>query len=320
MNATPALRIQGLVKHYRRGLFGSRNPVPAVAGVDLEVGPGETLALVGESGSGKTTLARCALGLQDIDAGSIELLGQRLAALRGAALDRFRHRVQPLFQDADAHLNPGLRVRRILAETARLHRPGEPEAALIDDVLQQVGLTARAHAWPHELSGGERRRVGIARLLLCRPELVIADEPTAGLDAARKADVMGLLLASEKPRATLIISHDLPLVAAVADRMVVMLAGRVIERMPTATLAGGAHHPYTAELLAAAGLHAGEPPVVPTGTALGASSPGCPFVGRCALELPRCRTERPRALEQEPGHTIACHAVASDGSAGAPSR
>ncbi|RME21440.1 MAG: ABC transporter ATP-binding protein, partial [Deltaproteobacteria bacterium] len=246
MNPVPALRIQGLVHRYRRGLVGRRARQPAVDDVDLLLAPGEVLALVGESGSGKTTLSRCALGLLPAERGRIEVLGHDLATLRGRELDRLRRRVQPLFQDPDAHLNPGLTVRRILAETVRLHRGGEAEGPLIAAALRQVGLQEREHALPHELSGGERRRVGIARLLLCHPTLIVADEPTAGLDAARKAELMELLLAvGGVGRSVLLISHDLPLVAACADRIAVMIAGRIVERFPARDLYTRPHHPYT---------------------------------------------------------------------------
>ena len=308
-----ALSIRGLVKHYPRGLLGRRDPVAAVDDVDLVVRRGEVVALVGESGSGKTTLARCALALLRPDAGRIEVLGTDIQALSGHTLDNFRRRVQPLFQDPSAHLNPGLRVQEILAETARLHRPDERRAPLLDEVLDQVGMGHRRRAFPHELSGGERRRVGIARLLLCRPELVIADEPTAGLDAARKAEIMELMLRGEPAdRATLLISHDLPLVAAIAHRIIVMVGGRVVERMDTSSIASPIHHPYTAELLAASGLRGEPPPVLPHARGADAGSPGCPLFGRCTLALSACARTRPLERAVSLTHRIACHAMTTD--------
>lgn len=310
----PALRLRGLVKRYRRGWLGRRDALPAVDGVDLDLGPGEVLALVGESGSGKTTLARCALGLLRPDEGSVELLGQALAGISRRDMEALRRRAQPLFQDPDAHLNPGLDVREILLESARLHRPGEPAAALVDQALEAVGLQHRDAALPHELSGGERRRVGIARLLLCRPALVVADEPTSGLDAARKAEVLDLLLSVGGPtRAALVISHDLALAGSRADRVAVMVSGRIVERLPAASLRAGPHHPYTAELLAAAGL--GDPTQVPLtpGVAAGPGSPGCPLDGRCALASAACATTRPPERALASGHVVACHAFAEHG-------
>ncbi len=308
---SPTLRVRGLVKRYRRGLLAQRVAQAAVDDVDLDLLPGEVLALVGESGSGKTTLSRCALGLLPFERGSIEVFGTSMQSLSGRRLDRFRKRVQPLFQDPNAHLNPGLSVRRILVETARLHRAGEPEQPLVDAVLRQVGLVERAEALPHELSGGERRRVGIARLLLCRPELIIADEPTAGLDAARKAEVMELLLAAGgDQRSILIISHDLPLVAASADRLAVMVAGRIVERCPASGLATSAHHPYTDELLGAAGLSAGGSTLSDARDRALDRPSGCPFATRCQLAGPLCHTQRPAEVHLGPGHSVACHAAA----------
>lgn len=317
MSLTPqALSLRGLVKRYPHGLLGRRDPVAAVDGVDLELVRGEVVALVGESGSGKTTLARCALGLLRPDAGQVEVLGTPLASLRGRALDRFRRRVQPLFQDADAHLHPALRVEEILAETARLHRPDERAEPLLVEVMEQVGVAHRRRAFPHELSGGERRRVGIARLLLCRPELVIADEPTAGLDAARKADIMDLLLrGAPTDRATLVISHDLPLMAAVARRIVVMVGGRIVERFAVDALRGPHHHPTTTALLAAAGMLAEAQPLSSLALAAGRAAPGrcgCPLAGRCAWELPVCEATRPPEHSLGPEHQVACHALAPD--------
>jgi len=307
----PALDIRGLVKHYRSGLLGRRVSSAAVDLVDLRVAPDEVVALVGESGSGKTTLARCALALLVPDQGQIDVLGTNIHSLRGRALDRFRRRVQPLFQDPDAHLNPGLRVIEILRETTRLHRQGEPREKLIEDVLDQVGLSGRRLALPHQLSGGERRRVGLARVLLCQPALVIADEPTAGLDAARRADLMALLLGAPGKRrhASLVISHDLPLMVSCADRLVVMLAGRVVERMSRAELGAHHHHPYTQALLHAAGLSSVKSATAGHRRTLSSELDGCPLVGDCTLERPVCTHQRPPELAHSATHQLACHAL-----------
>jgi len=307
----PALRLSGLHKRYRRGLWGRPDAVPALDGVDLVVQPGEILGLAGESGSGKTTLARVALGLIRPDAGQVEVLGQPIHQLRGAELDRFRRRVQPIFQEAEAHLDPGLSVRRILAQTLAIHRPGEAAPPLLTEVLERVGLGDRADAFVDQLSGGERRRVGVARVLLCRPELVIADEPTAGLDAARKHEILELLLCSEVPgRATLLISHDLPLLAGVATRLAVMLGGRVVEHLPIELLGHVPHHPFTQALLVASGARSRpEPETSGPRPRSVERSVGCPWVGACPEQQAECSAQRPPLAERSPGHEVACHAL-----------
>jgi len=296
-----------MVKRFRRGLLRSTDVAAAVDGVDLEVAQGERVGLIGESGSGKTTLARAALGLVPHDLGVVEILGFRLDRMSADERRRFRRRFQLLFQNAEAHLNPGLRVLDILRESARLHRPTESASALIDATLNQVGLSHRAGAWPHQLSGGEKRRVGIARLLLTEPDLIVADEPTAGLDAGLKADIIDLLLSrKDSRRGYLLISHDLPLVAYACQRVVVMYAGRVVEEFPVDRLRSGPHHPYTQALLAAAGLVPDAPRHATP--AAGRASAGCPYLGPCTEAVLACGTLRPLFVELGPAHRIACHA------------
>jgi ABC-type glutathione transport system ATPase component len=237
------LRVAGLRKSWR----SARTEVVAVNGVDLEVHRGEVVGLIGESGCGKTTLARTAMGLWPRDAGTVEILGEDPAVRR-----RPPRRAQMLFQDAGASLNPGLSVRQTLAESARVHAGGRRSA--VDEALDRVGLATRADARPAALSGGEKRRATLAQLAIADPLLVVADEPTAGLDAARKADLLDLLLSRKGPdRGYLIISHDLPLVLYCCDRVLVMHAGRVVDAFASAGWRA-AQHPLTRALLHAAGM------------------------------------------------------------------
>ncbi|MFZ5475514.1 MAG: ATP-binding cassette domain-containing protein [Myxococcota bacterium] len=248
---SPLLDLRGLRKVYRRPF--SRVSTVAVDGVDLRVSPGEVVGLIGESGCGKTSLARTALGLLRRDAGEVRVLGQDPHVLRGEALRALRRRAQLLLQDPGASLNPGLTVRETLEESRRAHRPDD--AAIVDEALARVDLAHRAKARPHELSGGEKRRATLAQLWIADPFLTVADEPTAGLDAARKAELLDLLLARRGPdRAFVLISHDLPLVLYACTRVVVMDRGRVVDDFDPRALAPASLSDATRRLLEASGM------------------------------------------------------------------
>jgi oligopeptide/dipeptide ABC transporter ATP-binding protein len=310
------LEIRGLIKRYRNpgitGLVGRRAQA-AVDEVDLRVQPGESVGLIGESGSGKTTLVRAALGLLGFEGGEVQLLGRPLHALSRGELRALRSRCQLMLQSPDASLNPGLSVREHLWESARLHQPEREPAALVEELAGRVGISHRLEGLPYELSGGEKRRVGIARLLIADPDLTVADEPTAGLDAALKAEITDLLLATRAPdRGHLFISHDIPLITYACERIAVMYAGRVVEELPVESIGAVPHHPYTGALLHAAGFALEELPVRVEPPA-GRGQPGCPYRGPCPFERPACSQHRPALRAPDStrvDHRVACHHVA----------
>jgi oligopeptide/dipeptide ABC transporter ATP-binding protein len=310
--SAPLLSLRGLGVDLPLGGFLSRRTLPILPGVDLDLAPGERLALVGESGSGKTTLARAVVGLTPVARGEIRFDGSPVTGPAGFA--RLRRQASMMFQDATASLSPRLTVGRLVAEPFRIHRQPLPDPdATVRDLLAAVGLPpAIAARYPHELSGGQARRVGVARALAVQPRLLIADEPTAGLDVSVQAEVLNLLsdLRSDRGLAYLIITHNLALVRHVADRVAVMYLGRIVEEGPTAAVFAAPRHPYTQSLIAA------EPRPDPrrrrTDLALKGEvpsllrrPPGCAFHTRCPRAESLCRTTPPPDLH--PGHSAACH-------------
>jgi ABC-type glutathione transport system ATPase component len=235
----------------------SRRRVTALYGASLAVRPGERVGLIGLSGSGKTTLVRTGLGLVPADGGRISLFGEDTRSWSATDWRRARRRVQLLFQDSRAMLHPDLPIRVLLEESAALHRPEENRVEAATWALQAVSLEHRAHALPRELSGGERRRAGIARVLLARPQLLVADEPTAGLDAVLKLRMVQLLLDSVGPDCSVVVvTHDLAAVMPLLDRIVVLHEGRIVESFSREAVATG-YQPLercTAELLDASGF------------------------------------------------------------------
>jgi len=255
---TRLLEVRDLVKHYpiRRGLFGQPDYVHALDGVSLSVDSGELVAVVGESGSGKTTLARCVLGLVRPTSGAILLDGEDLTAARGKDLRTFRRRVQPVFQDPYASLDPRWTVAATVREPLDAFEIGTPAErdTRVGQLLDRVGLSARmAGRRPHELSGGQRQRVGIAAALALDPELIVADEPVSALDVSVQAQVLNLLkdLQSALGLSYLFVSHNLAVVDYIADTIAVMCRGYIVEEAPKSSLFRNPVHPYTQALLAA---------------------------------------------------------------------
>ncbi len=254
-----ALELHNLRVQYGGGwLQGPKHP--AVRGVSLTLNFGEVVGLIGESGSGKTSLVQAALGLLP-SRGTVRLLGQDLSMQSRAQMRELRSKAQMIFQDPASMLNPGWSIREHLHESAALHQAGRDAAHIVGKVARQVGLELRLDALPGQLSGGEQRRAGVARVLLADPKLIIADEPTAGLDAALRADLIDLILADQSPdRALLIVSHDLALVRYACQKIWVMLEGEIVESVAVNNLGRIDHHPYTARLLDCAGLSLREAP------------------------------------------------------------
>jgi len=257
MSQAPLLSVRGLCKRYgsRRGLLGRGRPaVDAVVDVDLDISAGTTLALVGESGSGKSTTGLCVLRLIEPDAGSIVFEGRELATVSQATLRPLRPRMQAIFQDPWASLNPRLTVRELVGEALEVHGLAS-RAELSDRVaaaLDAVGLPRDAMARrPAAFSGGQRQRIAIARALVLEPRLLVCDEPTSALDLSVQAQVLALLrrLQHERGLAYLFITHDLGVVRQLAQRVAVMDAGRIVENRETRELFGAPEHPATRRLL-----------------------------------------------------------------------
>jgi peptide/nickel transport system ATP-binding protein len=319
------LEVRGLEVHFpiKKGLLLERTVghVKAVDGVDLDVPRGTTLGVVGESGCGKSTLGRAVLRLVEPTAGRVVFDGQDLSQLKGEELRRMRRRMQMVFQDPLASLDPRQSVGSVLAEPLRTHGVKGPYDGRVRELLDRVGLpSSAAERYPHEFSGGQRQRVGIARALALSPDLVIADEPVSALDVSIQAQVVNLMeeLQAELGLTYLVIAHDLAVVRHISDTVAVMYLGSVVEVAPSDDLYDEPLHPYTISLLSAIPIP--DPEVEDTreriilrGDIASPADPpsGCRFHTRCPFRQPtRCHDEVPalRSLEGRPaGHTVACH-------------
>jgi len=316
----PILEVIDLVKHFpvQRGLFGRQHgSVFAVDGISFSVFPGETLGMVGESGCGKSTAARMIVKLIEPTSGTIRLQGRDITALPPHGMRQYRQLIQFIFQDPYSALNPRLTAADIVAEP--LHNypqdPGRGHEERVTQLFARVGLRPEhTRKYPHEFSGGQRQRLGIARALALEPRLIIADEPVSALDVSVQAQVINLMadLQSELGLSYLFIAHDLAVVQHISHRVAVMYLGRIVELAATRDLFTAPQHPYTEALLDAVPIPdpdrhrplevlAGEVPSPMR------PPPGCHFHTRCPYAEARCRIEAPHMREVRPGHFAACH-------------
>ena len=317
---TPLIEAVGVTKHFRLGgafSSGGRQTVHALDGVSLAVSRGETLGLVGESGCGKSTLGRCLLRLYDLTAGQVRFEDVDISRLPERSLRRLRPRMQMVFQDPYASLNPRRRVRDLLAEPMRVHTDwdGARIAERSRELMDLVSLPASyLDRYPHEFSGGQRQRIGIARALTLEPSLVVADEPVSALDVSVQAQIVNLLMdLQERMGLTYVfIAHDLSVVRQIAGRTAVMYLGVIVELGPTETIFAEPAHWYTDALISAVPVPAARRTrarVTLEGEVPSPLSPpsGCRFHTRCPRAEPRCASEVPALRPLDEARSVACH-------------
>jgi oligopeptide transport system ATP-binding protein len=318
--AAALVEVRNLVKHFPAGggVFstGGGGVVHAVDGVSFTIARGETLAIVGESGCGKSTVGRLLLNLIRPTSGSVRLEGREISTLSERAMRPLRRRLQMVFQDPFASLNPRMTIGEILAEPMAIHGlvPRRERGRRVRELLDTVGLeAAAAERYPHEFSGGQRQRIGIARALAVEPELIVGDEPVSALDVSIQAQIINLLedLQGRLGLTLVIIAHDLAVVRHISDRVLVMYLGEIVEAAPTRALFTRPSHPYTQALISAVPRSreaaarrrplAGEvpSPIEPPS--------GCRFHTRCPHARARCAEEPPSLERDAGGHAVACH-------------
>ncbi len=319
------LTLDGVMKSFATGRSsrsssGGHRRIVALDGVSLAVSKREVLGLVGESGSGKSTLARCVVRLVEPDAGSIQFDGQDVLRADSRSLRVIRRRMQLIYQDPYSSLNPRLRVGDAIAEAARVHRlvhGRDEEDALVAELLDAVGLSGTdARRYPREMSGGQRQRVAIARSLAVKPDMLIADEAVSALDVSVQAQILNLFsaLSSDRHLAMIFISHQLAVIAQLAQRVAVMYLGRIVEVGDTYEVFTNPQHPYTALLLAAHPTveqtrHRSAPVLQGEIPSPDAIPSGCRFRSRCHLAQAICETVDPPPVDVGDGHISWCHVV-----------
>jgi oligopeptide transport system ATP-binding protein len=321
------VQVRGLKKHFPilSGIVFQRQvgAVKAVDDVSFDVYKGETLGLVGESGCGKSTTGRAVLQLYKPTAGSVVFEGRELTTIQAEELRKMRKRMQIIFQDPFASLNPRMTVGSIISEPLVIHRMfgnRREQQEYVEQLMERVGLNPfYINRYPHEFSGGQRQRVGIARALALKPSFIVADEPISALDVSIQAQVINLLsdLQQELELTYLFIAHDLSMVRHICDRVAVMYLGKIVELGPTDEVYDNPLHPYTQSLLSAVPIpdplaEAKRQRIILTGDVPSPARPpiGCNFNTRCPVHFDLCHHDPdPPLIEALPGHWVACHRV-----------
>jgi oligopeptide/dipeptide ABC transporter ATP-binding protein len=318
---TALLEVTDLKKHFPiyRGVFSRvSGNVYAVDGVSFSIGRGETLGLVGESGCGKSTVGRTLLRLLEPTAGTVKMAGEDITHLEREQLLPYRRRMQMIYQDPYASLNPRMTAGEIVGEPMVVHAVGTPaeRREKVASLFDRVGLRPETvNRYPHEFSGGQRQRIGIARALALNPDLIVGDEPVSALDVSIQAQIINLLmdLQDEFGLSYLFVAHDLAVVEHISHRVAVMYLGRIVEMTDRKSLFEMPLHPYTEALLSAVPIPKASARarkrVILTGDVPSPINPpsGCHFHARCPYAMARCKVDVPKLREVVPGHVAACH-------------
>lgn len=318
--STPLIKVENLTKSFPiyGGIFSREvASVKAVQGVSFEVNRGETLGLVGESGCGKSTLGRCIMRLHSTTSGKISYNGKDITHIEGEELREMRRKIQIIFQDPFASLNPRMTIGAILEEPLIIHNLYATAKERHDRVLELIDLVGlrkeHLNRYPHEFSGGQRQRVGIARALAVNPELIVCDEPVSALDVSIQAQVINLLMELQQKLGLtyIFIAHDLKVVEHVSTKVAVMYLGKVVEMAPAEELYRNPKHPYTKALMSAIPVpdpRAKEERIILTGDVPSPINPpsGCHFHPRCPSMVEECKTTVPVLEEKRPNHVASC--------------
>lgn len=322
-NEAPILSVRGLKVYFpvRSGkLFAPPIPLKAVDDVSFDLYPGETLGIVGESGCGKSTLGRGVLQLIEPTAGEVIWQGEHLEGLSSKEMILYRKDLQIIFQDPLASLNPRMTIGDIIAEPLTVHYPelrADEKKQRVAEIMEQVGLLSlMVNRYPHEFSGGQCQRIGVARAMVLRPNLIVCDEPVSALDVSIQAQIVNLIqeLQQSFGLSLMFISHDLSIVRHISHRIMVLYLGNVMEVADKASLYDNPRHPYTKALISAVPVPDPEQEknkqrIVLEGDLPSPLSPpsGCVFRTRCPIAQPICAREKPQLVETSPTHQVACH-------------